>query len=86
MQIAIDARLEVQGVYGDGWHEGIERTRGRAILNGPRESQLPATKYDTLAEEERRALAKVDRYAFGLLGVGVRHADGSIVMGSSIKR
>lgn len=65
MNPTTDARLEVQGVYGDGWEEGIERTRGRAVMDGRRESQLPPAKNDTLSEQERKALAKVDRYAFG---------------------
>jgi hypothetical protein len=34
-----DARLEVQGVYGDGWDEGVERTRGRAIKDDRRSFQ-----------------------------------------------
>jgi hypothetical protein len=32
-------------------------------MNEQRESRLPAAKNDTLTEEERKALAKVDRYA-----------------------
>lgn len=58
----VDARLEVQGVYGDGWDEGIERTRGRGIMDQRRESRLPPSKNDTLPDQERSALAKVDRY------------------------
>lgn len=34
-------------------------------MDGRRESQLPPAKNDTLSEQERKALAKVDRYAFG---------------------
>lgn len=57
-----DARLEVQGVYGDGWDEGIERTRGRAIKDDRRSSQVLPSKSETLPEQEREALGKVDRY------------------------
>lgn len=55
-----DARLEVQGVYGDGWDEGIERTRERAIVKR-RESDPPTRPGDGLGDEERQALGRVDR-------------------------
>lgn len=55
-----DARLEVQGVYGDGWDEGIERTRERAIVKR-RTSDPPAQRGDTLSEKEKQALSRVDR-------------------------
>jgi hypothetical protein len=55
------ARLEMQGVYGDGWEEGIERTRERAVVSKRRESLPPLARSDALVEEERKALAKVDR-------------------------
>lgn len=55
------ARLEMQGVYGDGWEEGIERTRERAVVSKRRESLPPLARSDELVEEERKALAKVDR-------------------------
>ena len=55
-----DARLEVQGVYGDGWDEGVERTRERAIMKR-RTSDPPAQRGDGLGENERQALARVDR-------------------------
>ncbi|KAJ9098901.1 hypothetical protein QFC19_006240 [Naganishia cerealis] len=58
------ARLEVQGVFGDGWEEGIERTRERAVVSKRRESRVPPARSDVLAEDERKALAKVDRYGF----------------------
>ncbi|GHJ86016.1 hypothetical protein NliqN6_2418 [Naganishia liquefaciens] len=58
------ARLEVQGVYGDGWDEGVERTRGRAIKDDRRSSQAIPAKSDALSEQERKALSKVDRYGF----------------------
>jgi hypothetical protein len=53
--------LEVQGVYGDGWDEGIERTRERAILRR-RNSDPPTQKGDKLDAKERQALSRVDRY------------------------
>ncbi|KAJ9107386.1 hypothetical protein QFC21_000836 [Naganishia friedmannii] len=58
------ARLEVQGVFGDGWEEGIERTRERAVVSKRRGSRAPLARSDILVEEERKALAKVDRYGF----------------------
>ncbi|KAJ9123325.1 hypothetical protein QFC22_001524 [Naganishia vaughanmartiniae] len=58
------ARLEAQGVFGDGWEEGVERTRERAVMSKRRESRAPLARSDILVEEERKALAKVDRYGF----------------------
>lgn len=55
------ARLEVQGVFGDGWEEGVERTRERAVVSKRRESRAPMARGDILVEEERKALATVDR-------------------------
>jgi hypothetical protein len=37
-------------------------------MNEQRDSRVPSAKNDTLSEEERKALAKVDRYAPFLSG------------------
>lgn len=56
-----DARLEIQGVYGDGWDEGIERTRERAIAAQRRQSVMPGMKGSDLEPREQEVLGKVDR-------------------------
>lgn len=61
------ARLEAEGVYGDGWMEGVERTRTRVVSAGSA-AVLEASKgaggkgADISTEEEER-LKSTDRYA-----------------------
>ncbi|KAF9008191.1 RabGAP/TBC [Hymenopellis radicata] len=64
------AQLEMSGVKGDGYHEGVERTRAR--IGASRASQLNAEnalgdgteKTRDLNPDEIKALATVDRYGF----------------------
>ncbi|ESK97713.1 gtpase activating protein [Moniliophthora roreri MCA 2997] len=64
------AQLDVSGVKGDGYEDGVERTRAR--VGGSRASQLNALaaigdgteKKGDLDERELAALASVDRYGF----------------------
>ena len=56
----VDARLEAEGVYGDGWDPGVERTRG-----GPsqgRRATLHAANYLGVDEKEKAYLANLDRW------------------------
>ncbi|KAL0580597.1 hypothetical protein V5O48_001422 [Marasmius crinis-equi] len=64
------AQLDISGVKGDGWEDGVERTRAR--VGASRASQLNAAaalgdgteKQGDLDERELMALASVDRYGF----------------------
>ncbi|WWC71665.1 uncharacterized protein I206_105623 [Kwoniella pini CBS 10737] len=59
------ARLEKEGVHGDGWDQGVERTRGGpAIVSGKRATVYPAAKSGDIGEQERQFLASLDRYGF----------------------
>ncbi|WVW85735.1 hypothetical protein I302_107773 [Kwoniella bestiolae CBS 10118] len=59
------ARLEKEGVHGDGWDQGIERTRGGPSIGaGKRATVYPATKTGDIGEQERQFLASLDRYGF----------------------
>ncbi|WVQ68224.1 uncharacterized protein L199_006431 [Kwoniella botswanensis] len=59
------ARLEKEGVHGDGWDQGIERTRGGpSVGSGKRATVYPATKSGDIGEQERQFLASLDRYGF----------------------
>ncbi|KAK4688988.1 hypothetical protein P7C73_g1125, partial [Tremellales sp. Uapishka_1] len=57
------ARLEVEGVFGDGWDEGVERTRERAQV-GNRKTLMPPCRTGDVGEKEREFLANLDRYGF----------------------
>lgn len=56
-----DARLEAVGVYGDGWDEGIERTRERAVIIKRPKSQMPLRGPLDIDVREKKVLATVDR-------------------------
>ncbi|WWC90808.1 uncharacterized protein L201_005745 [Kwoniella dendrophila CBS 6074] len=59
------ARLEKEGVHGDGWDQGVERTRGGpSMSSGKRATVYPATKSSDIGEQERQYLASLDRYGF----------------------
>lgn len=62
------ARLEVTGVTGDGWEDGVERTRERSKLG--RQSVLfqHSSSADGLDEEEKRMRSNLDRCAARLAG------------------
>ncbi|EIW67373.1 hypothetical protein TREMEDRAFT_13152, partial [Tremella mesenterica DSM 1558] len=57
------ARLEKEGVHGDGWDAGVERTRG-GPSTGKRATMFVATKGMDIGENEREFLASLDRYGF----------------------
>ncbi|KAG9124663.1 hypothetical protein FRC07_010710 [Ceratobasidium sp. 392] len=62
------ARLEVEGVPGDGWLEGVERTRTR-IVSAASAAVLEASrgvggKGADVTEDEERRLRSTDRYGF----------------------
>ncbi|KAG9077411.1 hypothetical protein FRC06_008923 [Ceratobasidium sp. 370] len=62
------ARLEVEGVPGDGWMEGVERTRTR-IVSAASAAVLEANKGvggkgADVSEDEERQLRSTDRYGF----------------------
>lgn len=59
----IDARLEFEGVHGDGWDEGVERTRGGANNNPERKTVMLPTR-GALTEQELKFLKSLDRYGF----------------------
>ena len=78
------ALLEMSGVKGDGYEEGVERTRAR--IGASRASQLNAEnalgdgteKSRELNEEEIKALANVDRcgtYSFASKAYANYHVD-----------
>lgn len=56
-----DARLEAEGVHGDGWEAGVERTRG-GPSQGKRNTVFEATKQRDVGEAERQFLASLDRW------------------------
>ncbi|SCV69853.1 BQ2448_1247 [Microbotryum intermedium] len=69
------ARLDVQGVPGDGWDEGLERTRdgliNREVCEGtatatvsPNKKGKQAPSPQDAEDEEDRVLKRVDRYGF----------------------
>jgi hypothetical protein len=57
-----DARLEAEGVHGDGWEAGVERTRGGPSSAGKRATVMEPSKGTNLGEDEREFLASLDRY------------------------
>ncbi|ORY35439.1 putative GTPase activating protein [Naematelia encephala] len=57
------ARLEAEGVHGDGWDPGVERTRGGPQA-GKRVTMQPALKQGDVGEKEREFLVSLDRYGF----------------------
>ena len=59
--VCVDARLEAEGVHGDGWDPGVERTRGGPSV-GKRATVLEANKIGDVGEAERGFLANLDRY------------------------
>jgi hypothetical protein len=56
----VDARLEAEGVHGDGWDPGVERTRG-GPSSGKRATVLEASVEKDVSDEERAYLANLDR-------------------------
>lgn len=57
----------MSGVYGDGFDDGVERTRERShvnLLNTNRQSRPPQTTFSDLDSQEKAVLSKVDRYGF----------------------
>ncbi|WVR07432.1 hypothetical protein IAU60_004473 [Kwoniella sp. DSM 27419] len=59
------ARLESEGVHGDGWDPGVERTRGGpATINNKRATVYPSSKVGDIGQQERQFLANLDRYGF----------------------
>lgn len=56
------ARLDVVGVTGDGYEEGIERTRERSKLNRKSVARF-GKEVDGLDEVEKRMRGTLDRYA-----------------------
>lgn len=56
----LDARLEAEGVHGDGWEPGVERTRG-GPSQGKRATIFEAEKSREVGEAERDFLASLDR-------------------------
>ncbi|WVQ99910.1 hypothetical protein IAU59_007053 [Kwoniella sp. CBS 9459] len=57
------ARLDSEGVHGDGWDPGVERTRG-GPGSSKRATVYPASKAGDIGEQERQYLASLDRYGF----------------------
>lgn len=58
------ARLEQSGVPGDGYEEGIERTRARAQGRAQRRATVLTEKRGELTEKEVELLTTLDRYGF----------------------
>ncbi|TYJ56104.1 hypothetical protein B9479_003214 [Cryptococcus floricola] len=58
------ARLDAEGVHGDGWDQGVERTRGGPATLNKRATMLFATKSGDLGEKEKQYLSSLDRYGF----------------------
>ncbi|KAL7423424.1 hypothetical protein Q5752_001004 [Cryptotrichosporon argae] len=58
------ARLDVEGVYGDGWDEGVERTRGGTALSAARKTVMLPARAGELPERELAFRARLDRYGF----------------------
>jgi len=58
--MGIDARLESEGVHGDGWDPGVERTRG-GPQSGKRATMFEADTNGDVGEKEREFLASLDR-------------------------
>ncbi|ODO06655.1 hypothetical protein I350_04013 [Cryptococcus amylolentus CBS 6273] len=58
------ARLDAEGVHGDGWDQGVERTRGGPAMLNHRATMLFATKSGDLPEKEKQYLSSLDRYGF----------------------
>lgn len=57
------ARLESEGVHGDGWDAGVERTRGGPSV-GKRATIFPFQKAGDVGSKEREFLSSLDRYGF----------------------
>ncbi|KAL7413329.1 rab-GTPase-TBC domain-containing protein [Mrakia frigida] len=57
------ARLDVVGVSGDGWEEGIERTRERSKLNRKSVARF-GKEVDGIDELEKKMRGTLDRYGF----------------------
>ncbi|OXG16931.1 GTPase activating protein [Cryptococcus neoformans Tu401-1] len=58
------ARLGGEGVHGDGWDQGVERTRGGPTMADKRMTVFPPSKNGDIGEKERQFLASLDRYGF----------------------
>lgn len=58
-----DARLDAEGVHGDGWDPGVERTRG-GPSHTKRATLFDASRDRDVGEKEREYLASLDRYGF----------------------
>jgi hypothetical protein len=56
------ARLDHEGVTGDGYEEGKERTRTRRVVSTYSMNGLDAHTTDGLAEKEVEVLKSLDRY------------------------
>lgn len=59
--LSTDARLSGEGVHGDGWDQGVERTRGGPTMADKRVTVFPAAKAGDIGEKERQFLASLDR-------------------------
>lgn len=59
--LSADARLGSEGVHGDGWDQGVERTRGGPTMADKRVTVFPAAKAGDIGEKERQFLASLDR-------------------------
>ena len=60
LMVVLDARLEAEGVHGDGWDPGVERTRGGPQA-GKRATMYEAHVNGDVGETEREYLASLDR-------------------------
>uniref|UniRef100_A0A494G9L0 Uncharacterized protein n=1 Tax=Solanum lycopersicum TaxID=4081 RepID=A0A494G9L0_SOLLC len=58
------ARLEAEGVHGDGWDPGVERTRGGPQMSNKRSTVFEASKEGNVGAAEREYLSNLDRYGF----------------------
>lgn len=56
-----DARLEA-GVYGDGWDQGVERTRGGPGGPSSKRATMFAPERGNLGPQERQYLSSLDRW------------------------
>ena len=59
--LTLDARLDLEGVHGDGWDPGVERTRG-GPSQGQRATVYEASKAGPVGESERGFLSSLDRW------------------------
>lgn len=56
-----DARLESEGVFGDGWDPGVERTRGGPSMASKRQTVLEPRRGSEVGDKEKSYLASLDR-------------------------